>query len=284
MTSALAQAKINLVFQVAGLGEDGYHEVRSIYQALELQERVTVSKSDSWQVEVLGDVPGIENAPRDQSNIVVRAAVALATAAGISNPQPMRFVIEKQIPVEGGMAGGSADAAAALVALNEAWCLGLSERELLRVGATLGADVPFALFGGTAFGTGTGTELERLQSLDTHFVLLVFSPSGLSTKAVFEEFDRIRPAGDQLDLDAENYLHRLGENSLSAAALSLMPSLESVMRVDCGIPGGFISGSGPTVWFTDKNEEKVMAAQKIFQALGYKTLVTKTSPFGARLD
>lgn len=283
MTTALAQGKINLVFQVGALS-NGYHEVRSIYQAIELSEQVTVSEAESWQVVVSGQVPNLELVPRDESNIVVRAAKALALHAGISNPQPMRFEIQKQIPVAGGMAGGSADAAAALMALNEHWCLGLDAARLATVGASIGADVPFALLGGTALGTGTGTELQVLTPVQTMHVLLVFSNFPLSTKDVFTRFDELSPDGDALDQDLQaGYLKLLGSNSLEPAALSLRPELKKIMDLDLGIPGGFLSGSGPTVWFASKDAQAAEAAQNQANAMGLQTVLTKTSNLGARL-
>ena len=145
MTSATAQGKINLYFQVGPRLENGYHEVLSLYQAVALTETVTVTPSSSWSVNTTSDLVDTSGAPTDQSNLVVRAALALAQQAGIKNPQPMHFEVEKQIHVAGGMAGGSADAAASLVAINEAWCLGLDFPQLMAVAASLGADVPFAL-------------------------------------------------------------------------------------------------------------------------------------------
>ena len=283
MTSALSQGKINLVFQVGALS-NGYHEVRSIYQAIELAEQVTVSTSDSWQVEVFGQVPNLELVPTDETNIVVRAAKALALQAGISNPQPMRFEIQKQIPVAGGMAGGSADAAAALVALNEHWCLGLDAQQLSAVGATIGADVPFALLGGTALGTGTGTELKSLTPVPTTHVLLIFSNFPLSTKEVFAKFDQLRPNGDLLDQGLQfSYLDLLGYNSLLPAALSLRPELKEIIDLNLGISGGFLSGSGPTIWFASNDESAAREAQHKANELGFQSVFTKTSKLGARL-
>lgn len=283
MTSALSQGKINLVFQVGPLS-NGYHEVRSIYQAIELAEQVTVSTSDSWQVEVFGQVPNLELVPTDETNIVVRAAKALALQAGISNPQPMRFGIQKQIPVAGGMAGGSADAAAALVALNEHWCLGLDAQQLSAVGATIGADVPFALLGGTALGTGTGTELESLTPVQTTHVLLIFSNFPLSTKEVFAKFNQLRPNGDLLDQGLQfSYLDLLGYNSLLPAALSLRPELKEIIDLNLGIAGGFLSGSGPTIWFASADESAAREAQHKANELGFQSVLTKTSNLCARL-
>lgn len=285
MITAKAQGKINLVFQVGPIRPDGYHDVASIYQALRLEETVSVEPSDSWQVLVTGTAPGIELVPTGEDNLVVIAAKALAQQAGISDPQPMKFTIAKQIPVAGGMAGGSADAAAALVALNEAWCLGLSDQELAVVGAKVGADVPFALLGGTAFGQGTGTELTKIEDHPELHVLLIFSPLGLSTKSVFEAFDHLRPKGDPVDAAlGSNYQELIGSNSLLPAALALRPDLVQVLELNFGLQGGYLSGSGPTVWFYSQSYPKALGAFEMAKAFGYSALLTRTSPLGARLS
>ena len=284
MTTALAQGKINLVFQVGALS-NGYHEVRSIYQAIDLVERVTVEVSKDWEVEVRGELPNLDLVPLDETNIVVKAACALAQSAGIENPQPMRFLIEKQIPVAGGMAGGSADAAAALVALNEHWCLGKTDEQLAQVGALVGADVPFALLGGTALGVGTGTTLTKLEDCSELHIVLIINDSPLSTKSVFERFDVLYPQGQELsDSLSDSYMHRLGENSLLEPALSLQSGLSEILRLDLGIPGGFLSGSGPTVWFASESFDLASGAFEKARALGYHAVQTKTSPLGARLS
>lgn len=284
MISAKAQGKINLVFQVGPVRPDGYHDVASIYQALGLEEKVSVEPSDSWAVEVSGRVPGIDSVPSGEDNIVIFAAKALALYAGLANPQPMRFAIEKQIPVAGGMAGGSADAAAALVALNEAWSLGLDQQQLMQVGAQVGADVPFALMGGTAFGQGTGTELTPISGQPELFVVLVFAPFGLSTKDVFEAFDRVQPEGDRVDSNlADYYQDLIGTNSLLPAALSLRPELAHTLDLQLGLSGGYLSGSGPTVWFYSQSYAKALGGSELAKALGFPALVTRTSPLGARL-
>jgi 4-diphosphocytidyl-2C-methyl-D-erythritol kinase len=284
MTTAVAQGKINLVFQVGPLGQDGYHEVASIYQGLEISETVTVTPSQSWKVICTGDVPGLEFVPTGEENIVVKAAKQLAKFVGIENPAPMEFVIQKQIPVAGGMAGGSADAAAALVALNEAWCLDLDEAAMSLVGAKVGADVPFALLGGTALGTGSGTELSRLPEHPELHVLLVFSGKGLSTKDVFSRFDELSPLGEPLSENlASDYKGLIGQNSLQAAALSLRPDLARTMELNLGISGGYLSGSGPTIWFCTESKSQADAALELAQSFGYSAVLTKTSNLGARL-
>jgi 4-diphosphocytidyl-2C-methyl-D-erythritol 2-phosphate synthase len=180
MIGAKAPAKINLFFEVGPKREDGYHSVVSVYQSLNLFEEVYVEQAETWSISVSGNISRaqLDLVPLDNTNLVVRAAHALAAAAGITDVQPMRFEIVKRVPSAGGVAGGSADAAAALVALNQAWSLGFDLGQLMEVAAGLGADVPFALLGGTALGVDSGVELRQLPALKPQFVLLVFLTPG----------------------------------------------------------------------------------------------------------
>lgn len=287
MIGAKAPAKINLFFEVGPKREDGYHCVVSVYQSLNLFEEVYVEPADQWQVSVEGDISRaqLDLVPLDETNLVVRAAHALAMAAGITNPQPMRFRIVKRVPSAGGVAGGSADAAAALVALNEAWRLGFSQQQLMVVGAGLGADVPFALMGGTALGVDSGVELKKLPPTKPQFVLLVFSYPGLTTASVFEIFDRLFPRGD-LRQDAAQFeagfdLSLAGRNSLLAAALQLRPDLAQLMAL---VPGGAkLSGSGPTIYLLSESEEEIQNWQRQYQELGFETLVSEFGISGTEL-
>ena len=292
MIRARAQGKINLYFAVGPKREDGYHDVLSLYQALEIFEEVSVEPLENWRVTIESDLPAeqLDSIPLDESNLVVIAAKRLATFAGIATPRPMHFKITKNIPVAGGMAGGSADAAAALIALKEAWSLGLTQAQLSEVGALVGADVPFALLGGTAIGTGTGTKLEVIPAIMPFHVLLLQSDFGLSTKSVFERFDELHPEGFDF-LDKSSLLEELatfgpsfGSNSLKSAALSLRPELQPLLDLDLGISHGMLSGSGPTIWFYSQNKNAVLEAAEILKQLGHTALVTSTTNLGARLS
>ena len=290
MISAIAPAKINLTFLCGPVRADGYHEVASIYQALDFFEQVGVEPADSWQIDLISD--GIQESasvPTDSSNLVIRAAKELAKFAGLANPQPMRFEIRKQVPPAGGMAGGSADAAAALLALNSAWGLELALPEMMKVAANVGADVPFSLLGGTALGTGTGANLEPLPALPQQQVLLVFSTHGLSTAAVFQEFDRLMPDGDLTmspkslqEAFGTNLESILGRNSLATAAFSLRPDLARLADL---VPGktAYVSGSGPTLFMISEDMSEIEAWQQVFAGHGLKTLVTRTTDRGSEL-
>jgi 4-diphosphocytidyl-2C-methyl-D-erythritol kinase len=283
VTSASAQAKINLYFQVGPLRSDGYHDVVSVYQALGLGERVTVAPANSWQVTVESDLPNLDSIPRDEENLVVKAAFALAKHVGFINPQPMSFHIEKNIPVAGGMAGGSADAAAALVALNEEWCLGLELSQLIEVGKTLGADVPFALIGGTALGTGTGTDLKPIELGVEKEVVLLVNELALSTKDVFNRFDSLGLGSANLEVPDFQQSNWLGMNSLTAAAFGLLPQLSDLAARDFGLGKAYLSGSGPTLWYLAADKDQAAQAVASISAAGYRAFATGFSSLGARL-
>ena len=290
MISAIAPAKINLAFLAGPLRPDGYHSVISIYQALDIFEKISVESSNDWSVELVGvNLAEADRIPVDGSNLVIKAALELARHVGIEKPQPMRFVIEKRVPPAAGMAGGSADAAASLVALNRAWGLDLSSIELSKVAGKIGSDVPFALLGGTALGLDTGIELTPLPPLGVHFALLVFSTPGLLTADVFLEFDRLFPAGnltktpDQVRNEYESGIGKiLGDNSLEVAAYSLRPDLFGMAQL---IPGkkAFVSGSGPTLFMLIKDSKEIDSWNQAFIASGFSAIVCKTSNGSAEL-
>jgi 4-diphosphocytidyl-2-C-methyl-D-erythritol kinase len=251
-----AAAKVNLHLGVGPVRGDGYHPLMTVYQAIGLYDDVTAVAARRWSVTVEPtggvDVSGV---PLDETNIAIRAGRLLAERHGIDGCAALRVV--KGIPVAGGMAGGSADAAAALVALDRLWGLQTPDEVLLSVAAELGSDVPFALLGGTALGTGRGELVEPVPDHGSWWWLVIPSPDGLSTPAVYREFDRLG-LGDALSvpqalLDAladgsATTLARALTNDLEAAALSLRPGLAAVR--DAGQGAGalamLLSGSGPT--------------------------------------
>lgn len=286
MNGAKAPAKLNLFFEVGARRPDGYHEVLSLYQSLDLYEQVLVEPAPSWSITVSGSLPQneLDLVPTDESNLVVKAAWLLASKAGISNPQPMHFEIVKSVPVAGGVAGGSADAAAALVALNEAWCLGFEMAELIAFGAELGADVPFALLGKTAIGEDSGVVLTSIPSLPRMHVLLVFSQPGISTRDSFAIFDRLYPDGDLKHAKSELIdfdFSKAGTNSLLEPALELRPDLAQMMQL---VPGQTnLSGSGPTLYCLSEDKSEIQSWQQVFHQAGYRTLVSSFGDSGAGL-
>ena len=254
-------AKINLHLGVGELRPDGFHELTTIYHAIALYDEVSARRGDQLTLTMEGEGAGV--LPLDESNLVLRAARALADATGV--PAHARLHLRKQIPIAGGLAGGSADAAAALVACDALWGTGLSRDELAALAAGVGSDVPFLVHGGTALGTGRGETVSPVlaRSNAWHWVVAV-ADGGLSTPAVYRELDRLRaadaaepPLGPPDDLlaalrqrDPAVLAAALG-NDMQVAALSLRPSLAGTLAA--GRKGGalaaLVSGSGPTCVF-----------------------------------
>jgi len=260
-----AAAKINLELVVGPPGSDGYHPVATVFQGVSLYDDVTASWAPPGEISVSVTGAGIDTTgvPRDGRNLAARAAALLLDMVDPDDAADLGVAlhIDKRIPVGGGMAGGSADAAAALLACDALWQLRLSRGELQAAAARLGADVPFALLGGTAVGLGRGDRLTpALAGGPWHWVLLV-ADGELSTPEVYEELDRLRsgrgtaaPAVSQSLMVALRSgdpvaLGAMLRNDLQPAACSLRPSLKHVIQMarDLGVPGVMVSGSGPTV-------------------------------------
>ena len=256
--------KVNLYLGVGDLRDDGYHDLSTIFHAVSLFDEVTVRNADVASLEMTGE--GVESLPTDERNLAWQAAELMAEHVG--RAPDIAIYIEKTIPVAGGMAGGSADAAAVLVGMNALWELGVPRPDLHALAAELGSDVPFALHGGTALGSGRGEELATVLSRNTFHWVLAFAAGGLSTPAVFAEIDRLRDtagsarsAPPRLE-DPEPVLAALASgdpgqlapllgNDLQPAALSLNPGLRRTLRAgtEAGALAGIVSGSGPTCAF-----------------------------------
>lgn len=254
--------KVNLYLDVGDRRDDGYHELTTVFHAVSLLDEVTVRTADVLSLEVAGE--GADSLPTDERNLAWRAAELMA--AHVGRAPDVAISIEKTIPVAGGMAGGSADAAAVLVAMNELWELGVPRRDLHVLAAQLGSDVPFALHGGTALGTGRGEELATVLTRNTFHWVLAFAPRGLSTADVFAEIDRLRveegralpprlespePVVAALASGDPAQLAPLLGNDLQPAALSLDATLRRTLRagLEAGALAGVVSGSGPTCAF-----------------------------------
>jgi 4-diphosphocytidyl-2-C-methyl-D-erythritol kinase len=257
-------AKVNLELLVGPLREDGYHSLSTVFQAVSLHDDVTVSVADEWGVSVSG--PLATGVPLGDDNIALRAARLLQRSREVD---PVHVRIRKGIPVAGGMAGGSADAAATLVALDHLWELGLDRDELEEAAAELGSDVPFLVSGGTAMGSGRGELLAPVLARGTYHWVFALGEDGLSTPAVYAECDRLRGATEVPDPAPNPALmaalrtgdpHELAPqlaNDLQEAAVSLRPSIGDVLAsgMEYGALGGIVSGSGPTVAFLVEDNE-----------------------------
>ncbi|MDM4722404.1 4-(cytidine 5'-diphospho)-2-C-methyl-D-erythritol kinase [Micromonospora sp. WMMA1363] len=254
-------AKVNLHLGVGPLRRDGYHELNTVYHAISIHDELTARRGDTLILTMEGE--GAGELALDDSNLVVRAAHALAGYAGVL--PHARLHLRKHIPLAGGLAGGSADAAAALVACDALWGTGLSRDELAGIAADLGSDVPFLIHGGTALGTGRGEAVSPVLARPTSWYWVVaIADGGLSTPAAYRELDRLRDAGaagtplgstDMLfaalrQRDPRVLAAALG-NDLQDAALSLRPPLANTLKMGeaAGALAGIVSGSGPTCVF-----------------------------------
>ena len=297
---ARAPGKINVFLKVGALLEDGYHDVAIAYQAVSLYEDVRAFPADDFSVTTTGTVD-ISRVPSDGSNIAIKAALLLARTTGYRGG--VRLEIEKHVPVTGGMGGGSADAAATLLACDALWGTQVPREQMLDLATQLGADVPFALTGGTAIGTGRGDQLSPALAKGQFQWVLALSDFGLSTPAVYSELDSHRdrhaqdifPAAVAPSVDA-NVLqalragdpHMLAEtlyNDLQAPALHLEPTLANVLEIgeENGALAGIVSGSGPTVAFLAADLDGALELQIALSA-ARMTVVRATGPVhGARL-
>ena len=300
MVHARAPGKINVFLKVGSLLDDGYHDVAIAYQAVSLCEDVRAYRADDFSVSVSGTV-NLSRVPTDGSNIAIKAARLLARRTGYRGG--VRLEIEKHVPVTGGMGGGSADAAATLLACDALWGTNISREEMLGLAAELGADVPFSLTGGTAIGTGRGDQLSPALAKGQFQWVLALSDSGLSTPEVYEELDLHRqrhsqdifpaPAAPTVDADVLQALragdpHMLAEslhNDLQAPALHMEPSLAGVIELGekNGALAGVVSGSGPTVAFLTADLDSALELQIALSAAQMKVVRATGPVHGARI-
>ena len=300
MVHARAPGKINVFLKVGSLLDDGYHDVAIAYQAVSLYEDVRAFEADDFSVSVTGTVD-LARVPTDGSNIAIKAAQLLAARTGFAGG--VRLELDKRVPVTGGMGGGSADAAATLLACDALWGTELPRDEMLALAGELGADVPFALTGGTAIGTGRGDHLSPALAKGHYQWVLALAKFGLSTPAVYNELDKhrerhsedISPADPRPTVDA-NVLqalragdpHMLAEalyNDLQAPALHLEPSLSGVLELGerNGALAGIISGSGPTVAFLAADLDGALELQIALSAARINVVRASGPVHGARL-
>jgi len=260
-----APAKVNLQLSVGPKEADGYHQVVTVFQAVSLMDVIKISESDQFGISIKGDYT--TGVPLDQSNLIFKAVQLMSEKFDTSTS--LDFEINKSIPVAGGMAGGSADAAASLLGIDQLYGLGLTKDELAEVAREIGSDVPFMLHGGTAVGRGRGDEITPALSRGTYHWVIAVSSSGLSTPAVYGECDRLRTGLDikaptlndellQSLLSGDSV--RVGKslnNDLQAAACSLRPALRLILDTgqEYGALGGIVSGSGQSVAFLVADED-----------------------------
>jgi 4-diphosphocytidyl-2-C-methyl-D-erythritol kinase len=291
-------AKVNLQLSVGPRESNGYHNLVSVFQAVSIFDEVTLTKSHTGSgvtIAVTGDQT--HGVPEDSSNLAVKAAQLIADKFDFD--VDVHIEVKKSIPVAGGMAGGSADAAATLIAMDALYRLEATREELLELASALGSDVPFMIAGGTAVGTGRGDQLTAALSRGTYHWVFALSTVGLSTPAVYAECDRMRAELEVADPKVSDALMqalltgdpetvgRALTNDLQNPACSLRPALSLVLEVgrDYGALGAIVSGSGPTVAFLVADEEAGLDLAVALTASGVVGSVARaTGPVhGARI-
>jgi len=287
---ARVPAKVNLQLAVGPLGNDGFHEVTTVFQAISLFDDVTVetaAENNGISIQVTGQTS--TGVPSDSSNLAVKAATLMIKNYDL--PNDLSIKLKKEIPVAGGMAGGSADAAGVIVGLDSLFELGLSRDEMEMVGSKIGADVPFSICGGVAIGTGRGDQITPALFKGSYNWVLALSGQGLATPSVYAECDRLReglsistPVVSEQLMQAlragdAKALGKSLSNDLQPAACSLRPALRLVLDVglDYGALGGIVSGSGPTVAFLVKDDEHAMDLTVALSSSGVISSVVRAS-------
>jgi 4-diphosphocytidyl-2-C-methyl-D-erythritol kinase len=288
-------AKVNLELRVGAARDDGFHDLATVYQAVSVFDDVTALPGDHLTVSIEGE--GADVVPDDDDNLALVAARALAEHIGVDPHAHLH--IHKGIPVAAGLAGGSADAAAALLALERLWGAQLDRDELVDIAASVGSDVPFALVGHTAMGLGRGEKLTPVLARGHFHWVFAFAPDGLSTPDVYAELDRLRRGSVLAEprvSDAVMTALRAGSavtlgagraNDLQRAAVSLRPNLTMTLDVgdEYGALGTLVSGSGPTCAFLARDEEHALDLAVALTASGTcRTVTSAVGPVpGARI-
>lgn len=276
MVQVRMPAKINISLKVGPRRDDGFHELATVFHAVSLYDTITVEQRAAGSgITLQCGAPGV---PEDASNLAWRAALRMAEAAG--READLRIRIDKGIPTAGGMAGGSADAAGTMLALNELWQMGLPKERLQDLAAELGSDVPFCIAGGTQLGSGRGEILTPVLARGQYHWVIATASIGLPTPEVFHELDRMRPQAEEprvseavmssLRAADPRALGRALENDLQSPALALRPSLRRTLDagIEAGALGALVSGSGPTCVFLVRDDEHAIDVQIALSASG----------------
>lgn len=303
-----APGKVNLSLRVGPPGADGYHPVASVYLAVNLRETVTAIQRTDGRVTV-GPSPrhmslvDTQDVPWDERNLAHRAAVHLQEALGLDPAtHGVHLEVAKQVPVAGGMGGGSADAAAALLACSVLWETGHTRGQRAELAAPLGADVPFGVLGGAAVGLGTGAELTPVAARTPVHLVLVPAEAGLSTPVVFQTLDELRrdghlPEGPERPAVNQDVVRALTaadplalatamDNDLQTPAVALFPELADVLDLgmDEGALRGMVSGSGPTLLFVARDEQgALLLASAVEERTGVRALPVHGPVHGAHV-
>ena len=277
-----AHAKINLDLRVLGARPDGFHELRTVFQALALHDTVEcVPRPGPLSIEC--DAPGV---PLDGSNLIWRAAEALWRVAGREGPVTgVCLRLHKRIPLQGGLGGGSADAAATLRALVTAWRLVVSAEQLAEMASSIGSDVPFFLAGGTALGLGRGDEIYPLVDMPRHWVVLLVPGFGVSTADAYGWYDAERDTGGRDQVREAQFVpgpwpSRAAQmiNDLEAPIARHHPEIDQMKAVlrRYGAAASAMSGSGSTVYGLFQKKADATTASEQLAGSGWRVLVTES--------
>ncbi|MBR4807538.1 MAG: 4-(cytidine 5'-diphospho)-2-C-methyl-D-erythritol kinase [Lachnospiraceae bacterium] len=282
-----AYAKINLGLDVTGKREDGYHEVRMIMQTVNLYDTLFIKEIERNAIVIKTNKAFL---PVNESNIVYKAASLMKETYGIE--KGFFIDLKKHIPVAAGMAGGSADAAATMVGINNMFRLGIPMSRLMELGVKIGADVPYCIMRGTALAEGIGEKLTRLDPMPECQILIAKPPISVSTRSVYGKLDLSKVTHPDID----GMIESLKAGSLSGISSRLMNVLESVTEGDhpviteykeemvrLGSSGSLMSGSGPTVFGIFEDRDSVLAAKAKFKEKYPAAHVCLTRPFNLRV-
>ena len=272
-----APAKVNIALKVGGLSEDGFHPIETLFHAVGMYDTIVARPASHLEIEFSGE--GAEFLPLNDSNLVWQAAELIAKYVDIE--PNVHIAVHKNIPIAGGMAGGSADAAGTLVALDALWQLNLTKEELLSLAAQLGSDISFPLVGGTAIGRGRGQDVTSLLTRgEIHWVFAV-SSEGLSTPKIYRVFDEMHPNPEVPEVPTDliaalvsgdiKTAAKLMVNDLQAPAISQRPVLAKIITegIHAGALHGIVSGSGPTCAFIAKSHESALEIAHQLQISGF---------------
>ena len=272
MTQIRSYAKINWTLDVLFKREDGYHELRTIYQTVSLHDTLTIIETADT-IEIACNDPRV---PNDETNLAFKAAALLRDAAGIQ--KGARIEIKKRIPVAAGLGGGSSNAAATLLALTKLWKVDIDERELIRIAASLGSDVPFFLIGGTALGVGSGENVYPIEQIQSEHLLLVNPGFAVSTRDAYQKLSRLTRPESALNIPftllAAKGISGLpleARNDLEEVVLTAHPEIAEVKRRLVGLSArhALMSGSGATVFGVFDNSQMTERAESVMRGAGY---------------
>lgn len=283
-----ANAKINLFLDITGKRDDGYHELDSVMMSVGIADLLTFEKTETAGFEIICDKEGF---PLDESNIIWKAAKALFDKYELNNKAGLRITVEKNIPSQAGMGGGSADGAAALIAVNELFSLGLSENELIELGAKIGADVPFCIKGGCCICQGIGEKLSKIPFYTAMPLLIIKPHTAVSTPAAYKAYDGLVSPEHK---DIADIIKAIESSDITGISYELFNAFELVIHDDeiksaknalqhNGAIGTLMTGSGSAVFGIFDSTEKAEKAYEILNKENYKVYLCESKSRGIEI-